>query len=103
MQSDTDAYETVLAYAGAWTCGWKDNEYIIPERDKIDRRIVSETANPKLPKEKQTLFFSATMPDTIVTLTKSLLKNPVKIYITPKSSTVDSSMRKNAVHGSHKV
>ena len=45
---------------------------------------------PKLPKEKQTLFFSATMPDTIVTLTKSLLKNPVKIYITPKSSTVDS-------------
>ena len=45
MQSATDAYETVLAYAGAWTCGWKDNEYIIPERDKIDRRIVSETAN----------------------------------------------------------
>ncbi len=26
MQSATDAYETVLAYAGAWTCGWKDNE-----------------------------------------------------------------------------
>ena len=45
MQSATDAYETVLAYAGAWTCGWKDNKYIIPERDKIDRRIVSETAN----------------------------------------------------------
>ena len=45
---------------------------------------------PKLPKEKQTLFFSATMPDSIIALTKSLLKNPVKIYITPKSSTVDS-------------
>ena len=45
MQSATDAYETVLAYAGAWTCGWKDNKYIIPERDKIDRRIVSETTN----------------------------------------------------------
>ena len=45
---------------------------------------------PKLPKEKQTLFFSATMPDSIISLTKSLLKNPVKIYITPKSSTVDS-------------
>ena len=45
---------------------------------------------PKLPKEKQTLFFSATMPDTIIALTNSLLKNPVKIYVTPKSSTVDS-------------
>lgn len=30
------------------------------------------------------------MPDSIISLTKSLLKNPVKIYITPKSSTVDS-------------
>ena len=35
----------MLACAGAWTCGWKDNKYIIPERDKIDRRIVSETTN----------------------------------------------------------
>ena len=45
---------------------------------------------PKLPKEKQTLFFSATMPDTIISLTNSLLKNPVRISITPKSSTVDA-------------
>lgn len=30
------------------------------------------------------------MPDTIIALTNSLLKNPVKIYVTPKSSTVDS-------------
>ena len=45
---------------------------------------------PKLPKEKQTLFFSATMPDTIIALTNSLLKQPVKITITPKSSTVDT-------------
>ena len=44
----------------------------------------------KLPKEKQTLFFSATMPDTIISLTNSLLKNPVRISITPKSSTVDA-------------
>lgn len=30
------------------------------------------------------------MPDTIIALTNSLLKNPLKIYVTPKSSTVDS-------------
>ena len=36
------------------------------------------------------MLFRSTMPDSIIALTKSLLKNPVKIYITPKSSTVDS-------------
>ena len=30
------------------------------------------------------------MPDTIIALTNSLLKQPVKIAITPKSSTVDT-------------
>ena len=45
---------------------------------------------PKLPKNKQTLFFSATMPDSIVALTNSLLKKPVKISITPDSPTVDA-------------
>lgn len=45
---------------------------------------------PKLPKEKQTLFFSATMPPSIVSLTNALLKNPVKIQITPVSSTTDT-------------
>lgn len=45
MQSAADAYEAVLAYAGAWTCGWRSDGYIIPERDKIDKRIISETNN----------------------------------------------------------
>ena len=45
MQSASDAYKTVLKYAGAWTCSWANNGYIIPERDKIDKRIVSETDN----------------------------------------------------------
>ena len=58
----------------------------LEEEEKLEK----EKAQQKLPKEKQTLFFSATMPDSIISLTKSLLKNPVKIYITPKSSTVDS-------------
>ena len=67
--------------------------FILDEADRmLDMGFIHDIKRilPKLPKEKQTLFFSATMPDSIIALTKSLLRNPVKIYITPKSSTVDS-------------
>ncbi|WP_426450350.1 DEAD/DEAH box helicase [Paenibacillus sp. S-38] len=43
----------------------------------------------KLPVKRQTLFFSATMPPEITSLVDSLLKNPVKIEITPVSSTAE--------------
>jgi len=43
----------------------------------------------KMPVKKQTLFFSATMPPEIDKMVKSLLINPVKIEVTPVSSTVD--------------
>ncbi|SEN49313.1 DEAD/DEAH box helicase [Paenibacillus sp. OV219] len=43
----------------------------------------------KLPVKRQTLFFSATMPPEITSLVNSLLKNPVKIEITPVSSTAE--------------
>ncbi|MCZ8522678.1 MULTISPECIES: DEAD/DEAH box helicase [Paenibacillus] len=42
-----------------------------------------------MPPKKQTLFFSATMPPEISKLIKTLLVNPVKVEITPVSSTVD--------------
>lgn len=43
----------------------------------------------KMPRKKQTLFFSATMPPEISKLVKTLLVNPAKVEITPASSTVD--------------
>jgi ATP-dependent RNA helicase RhlE len=43
-----------------------------------------------LPKQRQTLFFSATMPQAIANLSKSILKKPVKIEVTPVSSVVDT-------------
>ncbi len=49
------------------------------------KRIIS-----KLPAKKQTLFFSATMPPEINALANSLLQNPVKVEVTPVSSTVDA-------------
>jgi ATP-dependent RNA helicase RhlE len=48
------------------------------------KRIIRE-----LPKQKQTLLFSATMPDAIAELSSSLLRNPVRIEVTPVSSTVE--------------
>ncbi|GBQ08165.1 DEAD/DEAH box helicase [Saccharibacter floricola] len=48
------------------------------------RRIVA-----KLPSERQTLLFSATMPSSIRDLAHSLLNDPAIEQVTPESSTVD--------------
>ncbi len=42
-----------------------------------------------LPKERQTMFFSATMPAEIEKLANSILKNPIRVMVTPPSSTVE--------------
>jgi ATP-dependent RNA helicase RhlE len=42
-----------------------------------------------LPQERQTLFFSATMPPPIAQLADSLLYKPAKVEVTPVSSTVE--------------
>jgi ATP-dependent RNA helicase RhlE len=47
-------------------------------------RIISH-----LPRKRQSLFFSATMPPAIVNLSKKILSNPIKIEVNPPASTVD--------------
>jgi ATP-dependent RNA helicase RhlE len=42
-----------------------------------------------LPRKRQSLFFSATMPPEIIKLADTILKNPVKVEITPGQPTVD--------------
>lgn len=42
-----------------------------------------------LPTKRQTLFFSATMPPEIVRLSSSILHSPVKVEVTPVSSTAE--------------
>jgi ATP-dependent RNA helicase RhlE len=44
----------------------------------------------KVPAKKQTLFFSATMPPEIAALASSLLQNPVRVEVTPVSSTAET-------------
>jgi superfamily II DNA/RNA helicase len=48
------------------------------------RKIVT-----KLPPQRQTLFFSATMPQAIADLAGAMLRNPARVAVTPVASTVD--------------
>ena len=43
-----------------------------------------------LPKKRQTLFFSATMPDNIVSLANSMLTNPVRVEVERKVTTAET-------------
>jgi ATP-dependent RNA helicase RhlE len=49
------------------------------------RKIIS-----RLPAQRQTLFFSATMPKEITGLANSILKSPVRVDITPSSTTAEN-------------
>jgi ATP-dependent RNA helicase RhlE len=42
-----------------------------------------------LPKERQTLLFSATMPEAIASLAARILRAPVRVEVTPAASTVE--------------
>ncbi len=48
------------------------------------RRVVS-----MLPRDRQTLLFSATMPKSIAELAGGLLRDPARVEVTPPSTTVD--------------
>lgn len=43
-----------------------------------------------LPQERQSLFFSATMPKNIVDLSRKILNNPKKVEVSPVSSTAET-------------
>ena len=43
-----------------------------------------------LPEERQSLFFSATMPDNILQLSRSILHQPKKVEVLSKTNTADT-------------
>ncbi|WP_178023470.1 DEAD/DEAH box helicase [uncultured Paenibacillus sp.] len=72
----------------------KDVELLIlDEADRmLDMGFIHDVKKiiAKTPSQRQTLLFSATMPGVIAQMADSILRNPVKVAITPVSSTVDA-------------
>jgi ATP-dependent RNA helicase RhlE len=66
--------------------------FILDEADRmLDMGFIHDVRKivAKLPEKRQTLLFSATMPDEIAGLAARLLKNPERVEVTPPSTTVE--------------
>lgn len=66
--------------------------FVLDEADRmLDMGFIHDVKRiiRALPQERQTLFFSATMPPQISQLADSLLYQPAKIEVTPPSTTVE--------------
>lgn len=66
--------------------------FILDEADRmLDMGMIHDVKKiiSRLPKERQNLLFSATMPKEVMKLVNSILKNPVKVEVQPVSSTAE--------------
>lgn len=71
----------------------KDIKYfVLDEADQmLDMGFIHDIKKiiAKLPLQRQSLFFSATMPPSIIDLSGKILGNPEKVTISPKKATAD--------------
>jgi len=72
----------------------KDIKYfVLDEADRmLDMGFIHDIRKiiEKLPSQRQSLYFSATLPPNIVELSRKILRNPVKIEVNPNSSTAET-------------
>lgn len=67
--------------------------FVLDEADRmLDMGFIHDVKKiiTKIPQKRQTLFFSATMPGEISKLANTILTNPVKVEVTPVSSTANT-------------
>ncbi|MDT8448334.1 MAG: DEAD/DEAH box helicase [bacterium] len=71
--------------------------FVLDEADRmLDMGFINDIRkiSAKVPQQRQTLLFSATMPKDIAALAASLLKDPVRVEISPESTTVERITQK---------
>lgn len=67
--------------------------FVLDEADRmLDMGFIHDVKKiiTKIPQKRQTLFFSATMPQEIQKLANTILVDPEKVEVTPPSSTADT-------------
>lgn len=67
--------------------------FVLDEADRmLDMGFIHDVKKiiTKIPAKRQTLFFSATMPPEIASLANTILHNPLKVEVTPVSSTAET-------------
>ena len=79
---------------GQGLCSLKNiSMFVLDEADRmLDMGFIHDVKKviAQLPRKRQTLLFSATMPAEITALASSILRDPVTVAVTPVSSTVES-------------